>query len=473
MTEITPCGPCGAAAAADETPCPDPSKIGTVLFGQNAVDTGTHRPLLGGWKITAMANPKIPGTMQPGSIGCLMQDPDHPDVGYILTVEHLLGKIKPAKLADLKGKLKVGQPDGSDSTCGGDIVGVWLDGVLEDVNELRPNGTRSNGADECLVKLLPGTVWKAEIADMGPVRGVHNVTAAERDSGTYQVMKRGHATGKSGGVIVRAGDSTKENPMSSDVRLVIKPNGDRQGSERAIFANEGDSGSVVLNANCEVIGLLYGVSPFGHGYVRPIQQVLDHIATIANVRVATVPIGTASNPHTVPGGSTIAIPEELAVRLDADPGLRADFLGADGRAPVGRPWFTDVPVPADRLVRLRADLEGSAAGRFLMRFWSRNREELSRLLTEDRRLMLVWQRGGGAALIQLLFRMVSHPGEPLPETLHGEPLMACLEKAYAEFRRCASPDLRADLERVRALLPDLAGLDYRKIIDALGMASHV
>jgi hypothetical protein len=172
----------------------------------------------------------------------------------------------------------------------------------------------------------------------------------------------------------------------------------------------------------------------------------------------------------VQGAAMVPVPREIEARLVADPEMAATFRGEAGLAPVGRPWFTDIPPRDDAFDRLRGDLESSPSGRFLFALWERHRPELTALLTSDRRLMLVWHRGGGAALVQLMLRMLTHPEQPLPETLHGEPLMACLDRAYAEVRRCASPGLRADLARARSLAPDLAGLDYQGILDALAAA---
>ncbi|MCZ4515864.1 hypothetical protein O3Q52_48730, partial [Streptomyces sp. ActVer] len=133
---------------------------------------------------------------------------------------------------------------------------------------------------------------------------------------------------------------------------------------------------------------------------------------------------------------------------------------------------TDVPPPAATLAHVRADLDRSSAGRLLGALWATHRTELTRLVTSDRRVMIVWHRGGGAALVQLLLRMLTHRDRTLPETLNGEPLMTCLDRLHSRLAQYASSALRADLDRARAVLPDLAGLSYQGIVDALANVSQ-
>lgn len=434
----------------------DPKDVNGAPDGREAVDKGvTERPLVGGLKLTAEGQ-------DPGSIGCLMWDPNNHDVGYILTCQHLFGFTDPRQMTALKGKLKIGQADFTDGTCHHELVGTWLDG------DLQP------GQDESVVKLFPGMTFKAEILGIGPVRGARDVTPTERNSGTCKVMKRGHATGLTGGTILADNVIVGKGLHSHQNLLLIEPNGKggEGPGERLTFANRGDSGSAILNNECKVVGVLFARDQFGNGLARPIGGVLSRLRALPGmppIEVAAETTPTAPE-HRVPGGSTVAVPREVAAQMAGDPVMSRAFLGTGGRAPVAAPWFSDVPLRPGRAGRLGADLERSATGRMLVALWQRHGAELTGLLHQDRRLMLVWQREGGAALVQLLLRLLAHPGNPLPVTLRGEPLMSCLHKAYAELRRCGSPDLRADLERVHAVLPDLAGLDYQGILDALAAA---
>jgi hypothetical protein len=430
--------------------CPDPGFHGAIDDKIALInDEQFNRPLVGGREIQAEHYGGDPGTL-----GCLVWEKGNHSAVYILTVQHLFGADTSKNL--VPGVPKVGQPDAVDSTCCRHIVGTWVAG----------NG-RSPGKDEALIKLLPGVEWKPEIADIGPVKG----TATAVLDGTYRVMKRGFRTGVTGGVVLSADTTTS--PHSNIALLVVKPNDNPSARphEGVTFCHPGDSGAVLLNDQCQVIGLLNARDTAGNGYAYPIGLIFQRFRTDWNLDLdVAVADPLAAKVFVVPGGSTVAVPHEVVAQLAADPAMRASFLGHADRAPAGRPWFAEVPPPPGRVDQVLADLGRSPTGRLLAGLWQRHRTELVELMHHDRRSMLAWQRGGGAGFVQLLVRMLSRPEQSLPATLHGEPLMACLHKAHAELRRCASPGLRADLERVRAILPDLAGLNYQGIVDALAAA---
>jgi hypothetical protein len=114
------------------------------------------------------------------------------------------------------------------------------------------------------------------------------------------------------------------------------------------------------------------------------------------------------------------------------------------------------------------DLDRSRAGRLLMTVWLEHQAELLTLINTNRRVTLAWHRSGAAALAQTLARMALQPELSLPFTINGRPLHECLDRMQEAFERFGSVRLRRDLTRVRRLLPDLAGLTYRQILDALG-----
>ena len=160
----------------------------------------------------------------------------------------------------------------------------------------------------------------------------------------------------------------------------------------------------------------------------------------------------------------------MADQIAGDPEEQRVFLGENGRAPLARPWFADVPPPAPTVQQAFADLAVSDSGRLLFELWQLHREELLRLLDTDRRVAIGWHRGGGAALLQLVLRMPAHPDRPLPDTLYGKPLTVVLDRVHALFASHASQALRADLTHARELLPDLAGRTYAEIVAVLGAA---
>jgi hypothetical protein len=410
-------------------------------------DPLTYRPLVGGATFTSEP------ARDSGTLGCLLWDPANREIGYALTNFHVI-KPKEARFLVEKDKTKVGQPNGNDSSskCCNDIVGVFAGG---DSNDVR---------DEALVRLKPGMTWKAEILEIGPVNGSYVLTERERTSHNYQVKKRGALTGRTCGRII----AVMATSQVADNQMIIQAN--PAGNARVVFAGPGDSGAAVVNDANQVVGLLWAIGKFGEGigFAYPIDHVLARFASVEKIVVEVADAGVDGNRvHTVPGGTTVAVPPEVADLLAGDPVMREAFQGAGDQAPLDRPWFLDMPPHAVPAVELGDDLARSASGRLLMSAWQRHRKEVTRLLDSDRQLMIVWHRGGGAALTQLFLRMLTHPEQPLPLTLNGEPLMTCLYRVEAELRRCGSADLRADLDDVRAALPELAGKNYRDILDAL------
>ena len=100
--------------------------------------------------------------------------------------------------------------------------------------------------------------------------------------------------------------------------------------------------------------------------------------------------------------------------------------------------------------------------------WLQHQSELLSLINTNRRVATAWHRTGAAALFQVLARMTVQPELALPAAVNGQPLRACLGRMHVVIDRFASPGLSRDLVRLAALLPDLGGLTYPQVIDALG-----
>jgi len=78
----------------------------------------------------------------------------------------------------------------------------------------------------------------------------------------------------------------------------------------------------------------------------------------------------------------------MAEQIAGDPEEERVFLGENGRAPLARPWFADLPPSAPTVEQVLADLGASDSGRQLFDLWQLHREELLRLLDTNRRVAL-------------------------------------------------------------------------------------
>lgn len=417
-------------------------------------DEISHRPLTGGGQIGAVDSRAFHGTL-----GCLLWDPADHDVGYALTNMHV---VKPKDVTSItKDVSKVGQPLGDDSSskCCNDVIGVFA------------GGGESKERDEALVRLSPGQKWQAKIEDIGLVAGVHPLHQSDVMGVKYKVAKRGRSTRITGGTIAALRATTH----FADNLIIIDPNPNTEADafETVFFAIEGDSGSALLNSANEVVGLIKSRNDKGQAFAFEIGHVLDRLKNTDGVTAEVAHTTDPAEVHVVPGATSVPLPPEMAEQLAADPEEERVFLGENGRAPLARPWFADLPPSAAVVEQVRADLAHGDAGRELFDLWQLHRQELLRLLDTDRRVGLTWHRGGGAALTQLVLRMPAHPDRPLPDTLYGEPLAVVLDRLHGVFAARGSQALRADLVRARELLPDLGGRTYLQITEALGARERV
>jgi hypothetical protein len=437
------------------------------LVRSDETDDQTKRPVKGGVRQMTAASGAGEGTL-----GCLLWDTNNHDVGYALTNQHVIDTDR--ALTVTVGTTEVGQPNGnSSSCCCNDIIGVYA------------AGERTDQSDQAVTRLSPGLKWVAEIVEIGVVTGKRPLTAIDAVVNT-PVRKRGARTRLTGGVVTDVGGLDPAGDQS--VLVSANDNPDRRPNELLFFVEQGDSGSALVDDDNKVVALLYAREPTRaevtadggtppplppdgierpKAYAWPIDDVLTRFAN--GTPALTLDVATGGQEHTVPGAATVAVPAELAATVTTD-----DFLGTgDGlRAPVGRPWFAGNPPPLETMATVRAQLTGSAAGQLLIELTDRHRAEVTRLLRTDRRVAVVWHRGGGAALFQLLLRMVDRPEQEMPATIAGTPVTALLDQLVQVLTERGSPGLGTDLRLARAVLPDPAGRTLPEIMAGLGSA-HV
>jgi hypothetical protein len=301
--------------------------------------------------------------------------------------------------------------------------------------------------DEALVRINPGRTWAAQIHELGIITGTHPLSLDEINKKTFPVRKRGARTGVTGGVVL--GYAVKVGDPTYTKLLTVKPNPQNPpAGQKYYFTDHGDSGSAVVDdlgqkdadgneTAINVVGLLWGGSDEGYGLVLPIQDVLGRFAKDTppiNLEVAT--FGKYSGVQTVPM-TAIAQPQ---------------FQGADDPA----------------LTKLATDAEQSEAGRLLSALWQQHSEELVGLVRGNRRVQLSWHRSGAAGVFQLLGRMLKEPELELPERLNGQPIDNGVDDLHRVLREQGGPELRTALDRAHGALPNLAGLTYAGIVDALG-----
>lgn len=191
---------------------------------EEITDSSVHDPLVGGIQISLPATTAPDGVslvIHPGTLGAIARNRSDGAL-LMLTNSHVLPNAG----------VDVHQP--SDLTAGHRVVGTSDRGVLT-----------SSWLDCAVATITGGQATLAQIADLGPVAGTSTISLWQ------QVTKRGARTDVTSGLIVSVVPDLSQS-SAPIIGMIIDtfPFG-------GVFCWRGDSGSVILNAANEVVGLLF------------------------------------------------------------------------------------------------------------------------------------------------------------------------------------------------------------------------
>jgi hypothetical protein len=409
------------------------------LVGASREDTGEYRPIRGGTQIARAAGSGV------GTLGCMFTVRDDPNTVLAVTNHHVIYTT----CGTVANQEEVGQAMGSTSSsaCCSDIIGKVLDAQCD------------ADVDIALIKLTAGLQYLAEVHGIGRIGATHLLTPAEIAAGTLLVKKRGRTSALTGGTLevgFRSGPIFMPDKVTVYRNYVgalsVRANPDLTSPATLTnFSLGGDSGSAVLNEADHVIGILFGGSDakntptgpvFGTGLFMPIKTITDKFAEgIPIPRRIQLSVAHAENP-----GEIRTVPTPMV---------------ADAVAP---PEPVITPGEAQRL---EDAIRTTESGRWYADLYDRHRDEVGALVRENRHVTLVWHRSGAAALFQWLLRTFTRHDVRLPDAIQGRPVRACLEEIGHALARYGSAALRADVERVLPVLPEVAGLDDAEILARL------
>ena len=215
-------------------------------------DRGRYNPLKGGISIGPCR--VINGYVFVGTLGAIVKDNDSGDT-KLLSNFHVMCVDDKWKKGD-----KMAQPglvDGGE--CPYDIVGELQRASLgEEV--------------DCAIATPTTREITCEIVDIGEVTGI------SKASESMSVRKRGRTTKLTYGIVdtvdltvkIDYGDGLGEVTLKKQIGIEV------DSTKSSQFGNSGDSGSVVINDEREVVGLYFAGTEDGtHGVANPIQAVLD------------------------------------------------------------------------------------------------------------------------------------------------------------------------------------------------------
>ena len=274
-------------------------------------DAGRYDPLKGGISIGSCR--VIDGYVYVGTLGAIAKD-NATGHAMLLSNFHVMCIDDKWKVGD-----KMAQPSQVDNgLCPADVVGELQKASL-------------GGKVDCAVAKHTAHDPACEIVDIGNVTGI---AAADVD---MAVRKRGRTTRLTYGKVDTIDLTVKiDYEDGLGIKILTNQIGIEPDSERnTMFGDSGDSGSVVVDDDCKVVGLYFAGSEDGYGVANPIQAVLDAL----NVSICA-PVKT---------GITGKVVDELTgkplegAKIYTDTG-QSVMTGSDGTYELG-----DVPT-GDRVV---------------------------------------------------------------------------------------------------------------------------
>jgi hypothetical protein len=368
--------------------------------------------------------------------------------------------------------MHVGQPsDRLGSSCcptSNDTIGyIWHRG-------------RADECDGALIALVPGTTWVAEVQDgsrvwppgapatslvsrdpsvpAGVIRGDRDVTTDDLKAGDFFVQKRGIRTGVTYGrvryvyttlpevfdVFPNLEDPSKDDEFFARRprnQIVIEPTGIFK-----VFNCGGDSGSVVLDDHCRVVGLVWGVTDSGSfGFADAIAGVKRELGQVEPVQIATA--GAKGDVRTAP-------PNNLD-KIIIEPGTDHGLQGASG----------ELPDLQERLLQ-------TEAGASCFALFRKNEREVLRLVTRNRRVAAVWQLNNGPTILNEVLLAARQRDHRLPREIGGVPLERRLLAISGTFARFGSAQLREDLAPLLPRLSAVAGGTLDEVLAQLAGADR-
>lgn len=203
-----------------------------------------HRPALAGTSISA-ANHQGPGTL-----GCFVRERGTGRV-MLLSNEHVLEKWN-----NVSTRLVI-QPARFNGGCAALAIGIYARGTLD------PR------MDAAVAYLKQGVAYRNTFPDGVQIAGT-NANCAVGDA----VFKYGCMSGRTQGAIASINHA---GPVPHQGHGTVNFAQQLNITSVGAFQIPGDSGSVLLNANNEVIGLLHGGRADGGALATPIDVVLNHL----------------------------------------------------------------------------------------------------------------------------------------------------------------------------------------------------
>ena len=370
-------------------------------------NTSNYRPIKGGIAIGTEKSGRSYGTLG------WFATKDADDTVVLLTNQHVLyghGEVNDNKVA---------QPFYSKSCCCEyDVIGTNIVGI-------------NNATVDCAIAHINSDVTKQLIINNSSSTESLRVEGTDQAIVGENVWKIGARSGYTAGVVIDIGAvtvpaGTPTDPAGNPVTIIpsqilIRPTGtetyENENGKKA-FSNYGDSGSVILDVENKVVGLLYS------GDENNYSVDITFANNINNVLTALSGAGHSITLFTSPPGG----------------GGRRDF------ADTNTTLIEKSKAKIKEFPALEPLLEDESGYVFLHLF-HQHRHEILQLIHSVRVVGVTWQRYHGPAFTVHIMNSAKDPSYKIPPTVKGISLQTLLIKMGAALKENGSTALQQDINQ--------------------------
>ena len=415
-----------------------PTDVLLVIKGSDfaCTDTDAHRPLVGGITISPLKQWLANGGSGSASFGTLgffgtINNADSHDRYVLLSNNHVLGDentvvgdeiyqpqfhgaaVDPkdpgpiAKIYNLG--LKGNRNFNYSAADGGGGGSYYHDCATAKINTCYSSWCHTNCGTG-----LENTILGLAINSSNAIEGIQRLRNSDLpQNGTYRVTKVGQRTGRTVGKVVDAEAPGVENGTNAQQdKIIVIHNTGPNCENGAMFADHGDSGSVIVNDSRKIVGLLFGGdTTIGAGQACHIHPVLD---------LLQITMVSTQNPVAYDARTT-ALDARISLELPAPDLARA--------------------------AALRSEILASENGRMFRALVEKHREEVVYLINRVRPVTVAWHRVHGPDFLAHVLHASRHAAYSAPRELDGVERKAALDRMAAVLKEHGSAPLREGIER--------------------------
>ncbi len=247
----------------------------------------------------------------------------------------------------------------------------------------------------------------------------NTIVGDERAVSGMVVFKVGKSTGRSEGVVVDDNHPTFSISRGGSTYSFSGQIAIQNKDPLSAFSTHGDSGSVVINLNNKIVGLLFaaGKKVMVKGVEQPYVSIANHISDVFTALKIQIPY----SPDVKVTSGTLA-----------SAGLPATF-----EAPIPEPYRA-----------LRARLESDPVTAPLVRMAQEHADEVTRLVNYCRPVTVAWRRNQGPAILATMMSSIRDGRNEIPEHVQGvrlHQLLLCMRDALLTH---GSAELKKSLQSI-------------------------